>query len=144
MWRNKIGKIIICMLTKSHDIKDFESSVSFQKEMKGVELAEFGCILWFFRFCYVTCSTFLWCSRGVIWESAAVTKPTYILSTTALDFPHGIAVKNPIVMQEPQKMVVQSLDWEDPLEKSMTTHSSILVWRIPWTEEPSELRYTSH
>ena len=34
---------------------------------------------------------------------------------------------------------VQSLGWEDPLEKGMATHSSILVWRIPWTEEPGEL-----
>ena len=31
---------------------------------------------------------------------------------------------------------VQSLGWEDPLDKEMGTHSSILVWRIPWTEEP--------
>ena len=37
------------------------------------------------------------------------------------------------VMQETQ---VQSLVWEDPLEKGMATHSSILAWRIPWTEEP--------
>ena len=34
---------------------------------------------------------------------------------------------------------VQSLSWEDPLEKGMATHSSILAWRIPWTEEPSGL-----
>ena len=34
---------------------------------------------------------------------------------------------------------VPSLDWEDPLEKEMATHSSILVWRIPWTQEPSRL-----
>ena len=31
---------------------------------------------------------------------------------------------------------VQSLGWEDPLEKEMATHSSILAWKIPWTEEP--------
>ena len=31
---------------------------------------------------------------------------------------------------------VQSLDWEDPLENGMAAHSSILAWRIPWTEEP--------
>ena len=31
---------------------------------------------------------------------------------------------------------VQSLDWEDPLEKEMATHSSILAWETPWTEEP--------
>ena len=35
---------------------------------------------------------------------------------------------------------VQSLDWEDPLEKDMATHSSILAWRIPWTEEPGGLQ----
>ena len=34
-----------------------------------------------------------------------------------------------------QETLVQSLDWEDSLEKEMTTHSSILAWRIPWTEE---------
>ena len=34
-----------------------------------------------------------------------------------------------------QKTQVQSLGWEDPLEKGMATHSSILAWRIPWTEE---------
>ena len=42
-------------------------------------------------------------------------------------------VKNPPAMRETQ---VQSLVWEDPLEKGMVTHSSILAWRIPWTEEP--------
>ena len=35
---------------------------------------------------------------------------------------------------------VQSLDQEDPLEKEMATHSSILAWRIPWTEEPGGLQ----
>ena len=36
---------------------------------------------------------------------------------------------------------VQNLGWEDPLEKGMTTHSSILAWRIPWTEKPARLQY---
>ena len=35
---------------------------------------------------------------------------------------------------------VRSLDWEDPLEKEMTTHSSTLAWKIPWTEEPGGLQ----
>ena len=35
-----------------------------------------------------------------------------------------------------QETLVQSLDWEDPLEEEMATHSSILAWEIPWTEEP--------
>ena len=38
-------------------------------------------------------------------------------------------------MQETQETRVQSLSWEDPLEDEMATHSSILAWRIPWTEE---------
>ena len=37
---------------------------------------------------------------------------------------------------------VQSLGWEDPLEKEMATHSIILAWKIPWTEEPGGLQYT--
>ena len=35
---------------------------------------------------------------------------------------------------------IQSLGWEDPLEKGMATHSSILAWEIPWTEKPGELQ----
>ena len=46
-------------------------------------------------------------------------------------------VKNLPAMQE---IEVQSLDWEDPLEKGMATHSSILTWIIPWTEEPGGLQ----
>ena len=46
-------------------------------------------------------------------------------------------VKNPPVMQETW---VPALDWEDPLEKGMATHSSILAWRIPWTEEHGGLQ----
>ena len=51
--------------------------------------------------------------------------------------PGGSAVKNLPAMQEPQ---VQSLGQEDPLKKGMATHSSILVWRIPWTEPPGNLQ----
>ena len=45
-------------------------------------------------------------------------------------------VKNLPAMQETQ---VRSLSWEDPLEEEMATHSSILVWKIPWMEEPGRL-----
>ena len=38
-----------------------------------------------------------------------------------------------------QETQVQSLGWEDPLEKGMATHSCILAWRMPWTEEPGGL-----
>ena len=46
-------------------------------------------------------------------------------------------VKNLPAMQETR---VQSLSQEDPLEKGMATHSSVLAWRIPWTEEPGGLQ----
>ena len=45
-------------------------------------------------------------------------------------------VKNPPAVQEMQETWIQSLGWEDPLEEEMVTRSSILAWRIPWTEEP--------
>ena len=48
-------------------------------------------------------------------------------------------VKNLPVIWETQ---VQSLGCKDPLEKGMATHSSILAWRIPWTEEPGRLQFT--
>ena len=48
-------------------------------------------------------------------------------------------LKRLLVMWETQ---VQSLGWKDPLEKEMATHSSILAWRIPWTEEPGRLQST--
>ena len=49
-------------------------------------------------------------------------------------------VKNPPETQETQEEQIQSLSWEDPLEESMATHSSVLVWRMPWTEEPGRLQ----
>ena len=44
-------------------------------------------------------------------------------------------------MQKMQEMWIQSLGWEDPLEEGMATHSSILAWRIPRTEEPGGLQF---
>ena len=43
-------------------------------------------------------------------------------------------VKNPSATQEIQEIQFQALGWEDPLEKEMATHSNILAWKIPWTE----------
>ena len=53
-----------------------------------------------------------------------------------MGFPGGSAVQNLLAMKETQ---VQSLSQEDPLEKKMVTHYSILAWRIPWIEEPGGL-----
>ena len=52
-----------------------------------------------------------------------------------------LGVKNLLIMQETQEtqMQVRSLGQEDPLEEGMAIHSSVLAWRIPWTEEPDGL-----
>ena len=56
---------------------------------------------------------------------------------TTVGFPVAQVVKNLPAVQESR---VRSLGWEDPLEKEMATHSSILAWKIPWTEEPGGLQ----
>ena len=56
-----------------------------------------------------------------------------------LGFPRGSVVKNQPAIQETQEMLVLSLGWEGPLELGTAIYSSILAWRIPWTEEPSGL-----
>ena len=55
-------------------------------------------------------------------------------------FPSGSVVKNPPIMQETREMWVRLLGWEDSLEEGMATHSTVLAWRIPWTEEPGRLQ----
>ena len=49
-------------------------------------------------------------------------------------------IKNLSAMQEIEEMQIQSLGQEDPLEEDIATHSSILAWRIPWTEDPGGLQ----
>ena len=63
---------------------------------------------------------------------------TFLISSISFGFSLvAQMVKNPPAMQETQ---VQSLGQEDPLEKGMATHSSILALRTPWTEKPGELQ----
>ena len=50
--------------------------------------------------------------------------------------------KNLPAVQETWEMWVRSLGWEDPLAKEMATHSSVLPWEIPWTEESGGLQFT--
>ena len=57
-----------------------------------------------------------------------------------LGFPSGSVVKNPPAKQEAQEMLVQSVGLEDPLKEEVATHSSILAWRISWTEKPGGLQ----
>ena len=57
-------------------------------------------------------------------------------------FPNGLDIKNLPAVQETQKTWVWSQGWEDPPEKEMATHSSILAWKITWTEEPGGQLFT--
>ena len=70
----------------------------------------------------------------------AVPPLNYNLLCKFKGFPGSSAVKNPFAMQEMQEMRVGSPGQEDPLEEGMATRSSILAWKIPWTEEPGGLQ----
>ena len=67
-------------------------------------------------------------------------RPHGIRQITGNNSPMALVVKNPAAMQETQEMWFQSLGQEDPVEEEMTTHSSILAWKIPQTEEPGRLQ----
>ena len=56
----------------------------------------------------------------------------------------ALVIKNPLVNAGDGRDMVQSLDWEDPQEKEMATHFSILAWKIPWTEESGRLQSMGH
>ena len=66
---------------------------------------------------------------------------TSLYSHFPVGFPSGSALKNLPAMQEPQETQARSLGQEDPLQKGTATHSSILAWKIPWTEEPGGLQF---
>ena len=61
-------------------------------------------------------------------------------SAVSKGFLSGSEVKNLPAVQEPQELWVGSLGREDPLEEGMSPHSSILAWRVSWTEEPGRLQ----
>ena len=63
-----------------------------------------------------------------------------LIENVYADFPGGIVIKNSTVSAGDKRDMSSILGWEDPLEKEMATHSSIMAWRIPWTEEPRGLQ----
>ena len=66
--------------------------------------------------------------------------PSDVLSSTLLICGGSVGKEPACPLQEIQETWVQSLGQDDPLEEDITTHSSILAWEIPWTEEPSGLQ----
>ena len=69
------------------------------------------------------------------WASLFLSKPD-TPARGRRGFPSDSVVKNPPEVQEMQDMWIRSLNREDPLETEMATNSSILAWKLPWTEEP--------
>ena len=72
-----------------------------------------------------------------------ITVNTYTIgyfSSARIGFPSGSVVKNPPAKARDTERRIQSRGQEDPLEEEMAPHSSILSWKIPWTEEPGGLQ----
>ena len=74
-------------------------------------------------------------TRGNNNEKPAFTEPL----VCCLSFSGGTMIKNSPAIQETQEIQAGSLGQEDPVGEEMTTHSSILAWKIPWTEKPGRL-----
>ena len=73
-----------------------------------------------------------------IWKLLPIEKQLIVMA------PNASEVKNLPIMRETQETQVQSLGWEDLQQEEMATHSSILAWTIPWTEEPGKLQSKGH
>ena len=86
------------------------------------------------KYCLNICFQLFWCmSRSEINRSYG----NFVIRTCFGDFPGGVMYENLPAMQETWG---QSQGQEDPLEKAIATHSRILTWRIPWTEEAGRLQ----
>ena len=81
---------------------------------------------------------FLYFQESVVWCPPGEYSLILVTTVSLPGLPWCQTVKNLPVMEETK---VQSLGQEDPLEKGMATHSSILAWRIPWTEEPGGVQF---
>ena len=85
------------------------------------------------------------CEPDMVWKDkdfviqSLPQRLAYLTKETVKNSPVAQRIKHLPAMRETR---VQSLVWEDPLEKEMATHSSIFAWRIPWTEEPGRLQST--
>ena len=86
---------------------------------------------------------FIQCMSGSVQQNQLKSIFCYYHAETILGFPGSVG-KEPPAMQEMQEIWVRFLGREDPLEEDIATHSSILAWRIPWTEEPGRLQSIGH
>ena len=113
-------------------------SLSFLTLIKKLFSSSSLSTIWMISFAYLRSLVFL---LAIFIPACDSSSPAFHIMYYAYGgFPSGSVVKNLPAMHEPQKMQVWSLGWEELLEEGMTTHSSILAWRIPWTEERGGLQ----
>ena len=81
-------------------------------------------------------------NRHLLLERKVMTNLDSIFKSRDITLPKKVCLVAQRLKRLPpmRETQVRSLGWEDPLEKEMVTHSSILAWRIPWTEEPGRLQ----
>ena len=86
-------------------------------------------------------STYTFVANAASWNThPLITNQLKLSNVNYSAFPGGSAVKNLPEMEETQAIRARSLGCEDPLKEGMTTHSSNLAWKIPWTKEPGGLQ----
>ena len=129
----------------SHLLKNFPQFVVIYnvKGFSVVNEAEVDVFLEFCRFFYDPTDV-----GNLISGSSAFSKSSLYIWKFSVHFGNKnglpwatLVVKNPSALQKTQEMWVQSLGLEDPLEDGMATYTSILAWRIPWTEEPGRRQF---
>ena len=86
----------------------------------------------FYTSCYI-------CFKYYIVERISFHDVFHMVTTNYMGLLVGSEVMNLPAMQETQETQVVPLHWQDPMEEEMATHSSILAWETPWTEEPGRL-----
>ena len=92
---------------------------------------------YFLMCCVLSCFSHAWLlvTPWTVFHQAPLYWSLFIVRAPQM----ALVVKSLPANEGPQEMWVSSLDWADPLEQEMATRTSILAWRIPWTEEPGRL-----
>ena len=126
-----------CCLMAFYPQQNFFQNLNRSSQALPLLYQPSSCNILFFFFLVANSTFFTASSQGVDSISRNHFLCSSIRSNASWVFLVAQLVKNPPAVQETQ---AQSLHGEDPLEKEMATHSSILVWKIPWTEEPGRLQ----
>ena len=138
-WRILSITLLACEMSATVPSSEHSSALTFFGIGMKTDLFQSCGRCWVFQICWhIDCSSFT-ASSFRIWNSSTVIPPpSPLLNSNIVGFLGGSAVKNSPAIQDTQAWLVGQ---EDPMEKEMATHSSILVWEIPWMEKPVRLQY---